>query len=186
MTVASSLTVKDNRFGLETIGGYLFLCCVIYSSNRFTANKRAMKPSCRSIIRLTPSLAEGEKICSLRSRKKQPPPTGRVCARRNAKCSPFAVRLTRTEQSALPRGVPKVTIACDISIIRHFLRFVKRFFIFHPKLAALVGCRNRLGGRDILVIPAADFYFYVVYVCCRVPSPPVLRANGLTYRPMRQ
>ena len=53
----------------EATGGYLFLCCTMYSSKRFRANIRAMKQSCRFHMSITSSLSEGEKTCSLRSWK---------------------------------------------------------------------------------------------------------------------
>ena len=53
------------------------MCCAMYSSTRFRANKIAITRSCR-IMSITSFLSEGEKTCSLRSRK-EATATGRQC-----------------------------------------------------------------------------------------------------------
>ena len=60
-----SAMVKDNRSALEAEGGYLFLCCAMYSNRRFRAKTIATNPSCR-FMSITSFLSEGEKTCSLR------------------------------------------------------------------------------------------------------------------------
>ena len=60
-----SAMVKDNRSELEAEGGYLFLCCAMYSNRRFRAKTIATNPSCR-FMSITSFLSEGEKTCSLR------------------------------------------------------------------------------------------------------------------------
>ena len=59
----------DNRIRGSSLSGYLFLCCAMYSSKRFRANKVATKQSCKSNMSITSFLSEGEKTCSLRSRE---------------------------------------------------------------------------------------------------------------------
>ena len=122
-----STMVKDNRSALEAEGGYLFLCCAMYSNRRFRAKTIATNPSCR-FMSITSFLSEGEKTCSLRK-------NGRSNRHRQATpVSQNAARVCRhtsdtTKQNAVSLfGVPKsAEKICGSFIIRQKARFVKLF-----------------------------------------------------------
>ena len=78
-----SAMVKDNRSELEAEGGYLFLCCAMYSNRRFRAKTIATNPSCR-FMSITSFLSEGEKdLLPPKFGRKQPPPAGSACTQQN-------------------------------------------------------------------------------------------------------
>ena len=96
------------------MGGYLFLCCAMYSSKRFRANKRATNQSCRFHMSITSSLSEGEKTCSLRSWKEAT--AGRQCRApaEPAECDAFCLASVAAKQnlfrcSVFPRSQKAVT-----------------------------------------------------------------------------
>ncbi len=123
-----SAMVKDNRSELEAEGGYLFLCCAMYSNRRFRAKTIATNPSCR-FMSITSFLSEGEKTCSLRksgrsNRHRQATPAS---AKRGE--GVYAIRLTQQNRtlfhcSVFPSSQRKL---CGFSIIRQNFCFVKFF-----------------------------------------------------------
>ena len=103
-----STMVKDNRSALEAEGGYLFLCCAMYSNRRFRAKTIATNPSCR-FMSITSFLSEGEKTCSLRkngrsNRHRQATPVSqnaaRVCRHTSDTTKQNAVSLLGVPKSA--------------------------------------------------------------------------------------
>ena len=93
------------------MSGYLFLCCAMYSSKRFRANKAATKQSCRSNMSITSFLSEGEKTCSLRSQE-EATATGRQCLHptKSVVCKRFLPCVCRNKAIyASLLGVSKVT-----------------------------------------------------------------------------
>ena len=91
----------------------------MYSSTRFRANKAAITRSCR-FMSITSFLSEGEKTCSLRSRK-EVTATGRQCLHptESAGYKRFLPCVCRNKAiCASLRGVSKVTGKRDSSIIQ--------------------------------------------------------------------
>ena len=104
------------------------MCCAMYSSKRFKANKTATNQSCR-FMSITSFLSEGEKTCSLRSRK-EATATGRQCLHptESAGYKRFLPCVCRNKAiCASLLGVSKVAGKRDSSIIQINPAVVKPF-----------------------------------------------------------
>ena len=101
-----SQAAKDNRLKLEAEGGYLFLCIVMYSSNRFMAKTITINTSCGLNICITSSL------CG-RSERSAPSVVGKGATATGRQCR--ARLLPEADASCLASGQPsKFMLRCRV------------------------------------------------------------------------
>ena len=123
-----SKLVKDNRFELGTVGGYLFLCIVMYSSKRFMAKTITINTSCGLNICITSSLCGRSERSAPSVVRKGATATGRQCRAR---------LLPEADASCLASGQPSKFMLrcrvfpglhyCNICIIQEISALVKPF-----------------------------------------------------------
>ncbi len=118
-------SVKNNRQGLETMGGYFFLFCMSITNFTTASTKVPSRRSSSKVMyighHLPPENPEkGKKFSHPPVRRKQPPPAGSACIRQNPSyAGAFLPCVCRNKAMCAPLlGVSKVARNRDSSIIQ--------------------------------------------------------------------